>query len=128
MTKTKQINMSRLYALAMTRPHARFGFKGPIGRQIPQGIVAWSLVSCVVWLALAGLYVTQVTQAAPRSDRLQTLERQVEQLQRDINEQEDAVARSESLQKMTNRAQELGLVPMDKPQFVSPAAYAYARR
>ncbi len=120
--------MSRHYALAMTRPHQRFGFKEPIGRRIPQGIAAWCLVACVGWLALAGLYVTQVTQAAPRSDQLQTLEHKVETLQREVGEQEDSLARASSLQKLTDRAQELGLVPMEKPQFVSPAAYAYARR
>ncbi len=120
--------MSRTYAIAMTRPHQRFGFKEPIGRQIPQGAMGWSLVILVVWLGLAGLYVAQIVGAAPRSDKLQKLETRVGYLQRDIMALEDSTAKASSLHALAERAQGLGLVPVQDPEYINPAAHAFVRR
>ena len=120
--------MSRMFALAMTRPHHRFGFKEPIGRQIPQGALGWGLCTLAVWLVMAGIYVTQVMYAAPRGDRLQKLENNVDRLQRDVMALEDATAKASSLHALAERAQGLGLVQVQNPEFVNPAAHAFVRR
>lgn len=112
----------------MTRPHQRFGFKEHISKQLPKGALAWALFVMVVWIGLAGLYVSQVTHAAPRSDRLQTLERQIVELERDVTAMEDSIARQSSMFALTERAKGLGFVEVQNPQFINPASHAFVRR
>lgn len=112
----------------MTRPHQRFGFKEPLARQIPQGAMGWSLLLLVAWLGLAGVYVVQTMWAAPRGDKLQKLERQVDDLQRDVMALEDTTAKASSLHALAERAQGLGLVQVENPEYVNPAAHAFVRR
>ncbi|MDD5726624.1 MAG: hypothetical protein PHC53_04460 [Patescibacteria group bacterium] len=112
----------------MTRPHQRFGFKEPIGRQIPQGAMGWGLLILVVWLGMAGLYVTQIVRAAPRGDQLQKLQSHVDEMQRDIMSLEDSTAKASSLHALAERAQGLGLVQVQNPEYVNPAAHAFVRR
>lgn len=120
--------MSRTYAIAMTRPHQRFGFKEHISKQLPKGALAWALPVMAVWMALAGIYVSQVTHAAPRADSLQVLERQITSLERDIIALEDSVARQSSMFALTERAKTLGFVEMQNPQYINPASHAFVRR
>lgn len=120
--------MSRSYAIAMTRPHQRFGFKEHISKQLPKGALAWALFVMVIWIGLAGLYVSQVTHAAPRSDKLQTLERQIVELERDVTAMEDSVARQSSMFALTERAKGLGFVEVQDPEFINPASHAFVRR
>ena len=120
---------SRVYAVAMRNPHQRFGLKTPISRQLPKGgLFVWGLLVMFTWLALAGVYVFQVTSAAPRSDNLQTLEYQRESLYRDVIALEDRVTRSSSMEALTERAKKLGFIEVKNPEFVNPAAHAFARR
>ncbi|MFA6160849.1 MAG: hypothetical protein WCT54_01620 [Patescibacteria group bacterium] len=112
----------------MTRPSQKFGFKQPIARQIPRGAMGWGLLICAVWLFLAGAYVVQITAAAPRGDRLQNLQNNVDQLQRDVMALEDTTAKASSLYALAERAQGLGLVATNNPEYVNPAAHAFVRR
>jgi len=117
--------MSRLFALAMTHPQQHFGFKEPIARQIPRGALGWGLIALVCWVGCAGLYVAQITAAAPRSDRLERLQRQIESLQTDVTASEDQVARGSSMHALTERAQTLGLVSPTEVQYINPTGLAY---
>jgi Tfp pilus assembly protein PilN len=112
----------------MTRPHQRFGFKEPIGRQIPRGALGWGLLCLVVWVSLAGIYVTQTVSAAPRGDQLQKLQNNIDQLQKDVLALEDTTAKASSLYTLAERAQGLGLVQTQNPEYINPAAHAFVRR
>lgn len=112
----------------MTRPHQRFGFKEPIGRQIPRGALGWGLLCLIVWVGLAGVYVTQTVGAASRGDKLQNLQDQVGRLQKDVMALEDTTAKASSLHTLAERAQGLGLVQVQNPEYVNPAAHAFVRR
>ncbi len=120
--------MSRTYAIAMTRPHQRFGFKEHISKQLPKGALAWALPVMAVWMILAGIYVSQVTQATPRADSLHALERQITDLKRDIIALEDSVARQSSMYALTECAKDLGFVEMQNPQYINPASHAFVRK
>lgn len=120
--------MSRRYALAMTRPHQVFGFQEPIGRQIPRGISGWAIVLLCAWVALAAVYILHVTRAAPRSDRLQRLERQATTLQREVTVMEDRAARASSMHTLTERAKSLGFVETSALQYLNPGSHAFVRR
>lgn len=120
--------MTRPYAIAMTRPRQHFGFKEPIGRQIPHGAMGWGLVMLGVWLVCAAVYVTQVTTAAPRSDKLETYQRKIDQLERDVMAAEDGISQASSMHALTERAQALGFVPASQLQFINPASHAFVRR
>ncbi|MFZ6015240.1 MAG: hypothetical protein ACOYUZ_02675 [Patescibacteria group bacterium] len=112
----------------MTRPHQRFGFKEHISRQLPKGAMAWALVVLAAWVMLAGVYVLQITNAAPRSDRLQTLESRIDELKLEVTASEDQIARQSSMHSLTERARSLGFVEMENPNFVNPASHAFVRR
>ncbi len=112
----------------MTRPHQRFGFKEHISKQLPKGALAWALFVMAFWIGLAGIYVSQVTHAAPRGDKLQTLERQITELESDVTAMEDSAARQSSMFALTERAKGLGFVEVEEPQFINPASHAFVRR
>lgn len=120
--------MSRYYALAMTRPHQKFGFKTPIARQIPRGAMGWGLLTGALTVVMACLYAYQVTTAAPLSDRLQQMNRRVADLQQQITVQEDQVAKSYSMHELTQKAQDLGYVQIQNAQYVNPATGVALRR
>ena len=120
---------SRTYAVAMRVSHQRFGFKTPISRRLPQGgLFVWGLLVMFTWLSLAGFYVFQVTNAASRSDNLQTLEVKKEVLHRDVIALEDRATRSSSMEALAKRAKQLGFIEVKNPEFVNPAAHAFARK
>ncbi|MFA6447624.1 MAG: hypothetical protein WCW31_05235 [Patescibacteria group bacterium] len=120
--------MSRYYALAMTRPHQKFGFKMPIARQIPRGAMGWGLLMGALTVVMACLYVYQVTTAAPLSDRLQQMNKKVADLQQQITVQEDQVAKGYSMHELTQRAQGLGYVEVKNPSYINPATGVALRR
>ena len=112
----------------MTRPHQRFGFKEPLTRQIPRGTMGWSLIVAAAWIGFAVLYVAQVTQAVPRGDRLQQMQKKVSSLQKDVNTIQEDVSKTSSIQELSNRAQALGLVQVQTTNYINPAASSFARR
>jgi hypothetical protein len=118
--------MSRTLALAMTRPHERFGLPQPLGRRLPQGIVGWNVLIAVCSVACIVAYVFQVNLASSRSFALRDVERQIDTLKVDVMSLEDKVATLSSMQNMTQRAEQLGFVPIEHQEFVNPAAKSYA--
>jgi hypothetical protein len=118
--------MSRTLALAMTRPHERFGLPQPLGRRLPQGIVGWNVLVAAVSVALVVAYVFQVNLASSRSFALRDVERKIDSLKVDVMSLEDKTATLSSMQAMTERAAQLGFVPVDKQEFVNPASKSYA--
>lgn len=118
--------MSRTLALAMTRPHERLGLPQPLGRRLPQGIAGWNMLVAGLSLAFMAAYVFQVNMASSRSFQLRDVEHKVESLKTDVTAMEDRVATLSSVQAMTERASQLGFVPVEHQEFVNPAAGSYA--
>jgi hypothetical protein len=54
------------------------------------------------------------------------VERQIDTLKVDVMSLEDKVATLSSMQNMTQRAEQLGFVPIEHQEFVNPAAKSYA--
>lgn len=118
--------MSRTYAIAMTRPHERFQIPLPLGRRLPQGVVGWNMLIAAVSIALACGYVVQVNRAAARGFNLREAEKKIEHLQIEVTSLNDTVATLSSLQSLSERATQLGFVPIDRLEFANPAAKSYA--
>ncbi|MEO5927493.1 MAG: hypothetical protein ABIO72_02205 [Patescibacteria group bacterium] len=110
----------------MTRPHERLGLPQPLGRRLPQGIVGWNLLVAGLSVAFIAAYIFQVNLASSRSFQLRDMERKVESLKTDVTAMEDKTATLSSVQAMTERATQLGFVPVENQEFVNPAAGSYA--
>jgi len=118
--------MSRTLALAMTRPHERFGLPLPLGRRLPQGIVGWNVLVAAATVALVAAYIFQVNLASSRAFALRDVERQVDGLKTEVMALEDKTATLSSVQAMTERATQLGFIPAERLEFVNPASRSYA--
>lgn len=110
----------------MTRPHERLGLPVPLGRRLPQGIVGWNLLVAGAMIALVTAYVFQVNLASSRAFALRDVERKVDGLKTNVTSLEDKAATLASVQSLTERATTLGFVPVDRLEFVNPAAGSYA--
>ena len=123
--KPKQ-SMSRVLALAMTRPHERLGLPKPIGRRLPQGLVGWNMLLAVVTVCCVAMYVVQVNRAASRGYALRETQNKVDKIKSDVTSLEDSVATLSSLQALSDRASALGFVAVDRLEFANPAGHSYA--
>ncbi|MBU1035036.1 hypothetical protein KKD88_01665 [Patescibacteria group bacterium] len=118
--------MSRTLALAMTKPHERMGLQQPLGRRLPHGLLGWNMLVFAVITAFVIAYVVQVNRAAARGFHLRDVEKKVDSLSTEVLQLEDKVAKLSSVQAMSENAVNLGFVPVDRLEFVNPAAGAYA--
>ena len=118
--------MPSAFALSMTHPHEVLGIPQPLGRKLPQGVVAWNMCIAVASLVLGVLYIVQVNMASAKGYALQTVQNSVDQLKTDTTVLQDKVARLSSMQAMNDRAVQLGFVPVDHIVYVSPVAKTYA--
>lgn len=118
--------MSRTLALAMNRPHERLHLPLPIGRRLPQGMLGWNLLVASATLALVVVYIVQVNSAAQRGFSLRTVQQRVDSLHTDVMSLDDKVAMLSSVQAVTDRATQLGFVPVQRLEFANPASRSYA--
>jgi len=110
----------------MTRPHEALGLPQPIGRRLPQGIVAWNLAVAVATLVFVCAYVVQVNAAAAKGYALRDVQKQVDTLKMDSIQLQDKIASDSSFQALSTRASALGFVPIERLSFVNATGKAYA--
>ncbi len=118
--------MPNAYAIAMTKPHEALGLPQPLGRRLPHGLVGWNLALAAATLVCGVIYVVEVNAAAVKGYRLGQAEKRVETLQTEMLAIQNKAAAVSSLQQLTARAAELGMAPVDKLEFLNPAAKNYA--
>lgn len=116
----------RTLALAMTHPHERLGLPQPIGRRLPTGVVGWNIVILAFTFIFAIFYIVQVNRAATRGFALHDVERHVEATQTQVMALEDSIAVLSSMQAMSERADQMGYVAIDRLEFASAADESYA--
>lgn len=112
----------------MTRPHESLGLPQPLGRRLPQGLVSWNIVLLALMLVSSTIYVIQVNRASMRGFHLREVERHLEAVRSDVMALDDRIATLSSVQSLTQRADQLGLVSADRLEFVNPASKSYAVR
>jgi hypothetical protein len=110
----------------MTHPHEALGIPQPLGRKLPQGVVAWNIFIAVASLVLGVGYIVQVNMASAKGYALQTVQRHVEALNTDTTVLQGKVATLSSIQAMNDRATQLGFVPVDHLEYLSPTGKSYA--
>lgn len=118
--------MPHVFALGMTRPHEALGLPQPIGRRLPQGIVAWNLLFLVLTLVFGCMYIVQVNRATAKGYALRAVEKRVESLQTEQVLLQDKIANVSSLQSLTTKAAELGFHPAEGLEFVNIVGSSYA--
>ncbi len=119
--------MSRAYALTMTRPHERFGLAQPFGRQLAQHpYVGWYVALWAVALVFAFTYMSFMITASAKGFQLRDVERRLERLQTEARALETEVATKSSIQQLSNRASQLGFVPVQQIVAVNAAGHSYA--
>lgn len=118
--------MSRAFAITMTRPHEKLGLPQPLGRRLPRGISILNVSLLAATLVLISVYVVQVNRAAARGFQLRDVEKKVETLRTEVRSLEDRVATLSSVKGLTERAGDLGFVPVERLEFVNPASGHYA--
>jgi hypothetical protein len=110
----------------MTKPHESLGLHQPIGRRLPRGMTAWNLLIATVTLVSGVIYIVQVNAATTKGYSLRTLDTRVEQLKNETMIMQDKIATLSSMQALSDRATQLGFVPIDKLEFVDPSHKSYA--
>lgn len=118
--------MPSAFALSMTNPHETLGIPQPLGRKLPQGVVAWNILIAMASLVLGVLYIVQVNMASAKGYALQRVEKQVDALKTETTVLQDKVASLSSMQAINDRATKLGFVPVDRIVYVSPVSKSYA--
>ncbi|MFZ2804272.1 MAG: hypothetical protein WA001_03540 [Patescibacteria group bacterium] len=113
----------------MTRPREALGLRQPLGRRLPQGIVAWNIAVAAATLVFVCAYVVQVNTAAAKGYALRTVQTQVDGLNTDTLTLQDQIASQSSLSALATRATALGFAPVNHLSFVNPihSSYAMAR-
>ena len=110
----------------MTRPHERLGLPQPIGRRLPTGVVSWNIVIAVITVILAVVYIVQVNRAATQGFALRDAAKEVEAKRTQVTSLADDVAVLSSVQAMSERANQMGYIPVERLEFVNPASKSYA--
>ena len=118
--------MGFTYAISMTRPHEALGLRQPMGRRLPQGTQAWNLALSVFAIVLMGMYIVEVNGAAAKSYRLRDVERRVETLRTEATILQNQYVAQTSLKSISDKATQLGFVPVDGIQYVNPNPLSYA--
>ncbi len=118
--------MPSALAISMTRPHETLGLRQPLGRHLPDGLVAWNIFLFVLLVAFGGAYILQVNVAASKGYALRTAEKRIAALETANMMLQDTIVTKSSMQELRTHATALGLVPADSLEFVNPAASSYA--
>ncbi len=110
--------MPHAYALSMTRPHETLGLPTPIARRLPRGISAWNMMLLALSVACAIAYIFFVSTAATKSYARRDLELRVDALKNETLQLQDTVVTQSSLQVLSERATELGFVPVERVAYL----------
>lgn len=121
--------MSHEFAMTMKQPHIALGLRQPIGRRLPQGVLAWNVGLLTLSIAMGCFYIVQVSFSMSKGYALRDVEKRVDGLKTETMTLQDKVATLSSMQALNARATELGFVPVDQVEYVtpSPAAVAVAK-
>lgn len=118
--------MPNAFAISLKNPHMTLGLPQPLGRRLPQGIVALNVAMICVTLVLIGFYVVRVNAATAKGYALRDVERKVDGLKTESLILQDKIATLSSMQNLSSQATALGYVPVERLEFVRPAANSYA--
>lgn len=119
--------MSRVYALTMTRPHEHFGMALPWSRRLAQHpSLGWVVALWTVALLSAFTYVSFMITASAKGFQLRDVERRLERLHTESRALETNVASLSSIQQLSERAQDLGFVPVSRVASINVAGHSYA--
>ena len=122
----KQKSMSHAFVISMTRPHEALGLRQPVGRRLPQGLAGWNLALFAVSLLLVGAYIVQVNSAAAKAYQLRDMQSHVDELRTEATILQNQYVAETSLRAISEKASQLGFVPVDSIQYVNPSAGSYA--
>ncbi len=111
-----------MFATSLTKPHEAFGFAKPIGRRLPQGIVAWNIGLLSLTVVCCVAYVVQVNLASAKNYALRDMQTKIDGLKTETMNMQDKIVTLSSMQSLNARAEQLGFAPIDKLEFVNPAA------
>ncbi|MEN9558023.1 MAG: hypothetical protein RL141_392 [Candidatus Parcubacteria bacterium] len=119
--------MSHSFALTMTKPHERFGLPQPLGRRLArQPELGWIVAAWVILLACGFTYLFSMMTASAKGFQLRDVERRVERLRTEARALETQVAAGSSIQYLSDRAQNLGFVAVNRIESVNAAGHSYA--
>lgn len=118
--------MPHAYAMSMTRPDEALGLRVPLARRLPSGVVAWNILLFTVSAALCVAYVILVNTSATKGYALRDLEKKVDGLKSETLQLQDTVVTGSSLSALSDRATRLGLVPLDRVDYVEVSNPSYA--
>jgi hypothetical protein len=110
----------------MTRPHEILGLPQPLGRRLPQGIVAWNIVISVASLIVVIAYIVMVNTTASKGYALRTSEKRMAGLKMETEILQTALISASSMHHLQEQAGALGLVPIENVAYVTPGASSYA--
>lgn len=111
----------------MTRPHERFGLSQPIGRQLAEHAhLGWYVLLWAAFFACAITYAGFMITASAKGFQLRDVEQRVERLRTDSRALETQVATLSSVQQMSDRAQSLGFVAVQRIDSLNVAGHSYA--
>lgn len=110
----------------MTRPTETLGLRVPLARRLPSGIVAWNIFLFSASAAMCVAYVILVNTSATKGYALRDLEKKVDSLKSETLQLQDTVVTGSSLSALSERATQLGLVPVDRVDYVEVANPSYA--
>lgn len=112
--------------MTMTRPHEALGLSQPLARRLPHGLAGWNLILTALTVACSLVYIVEVNASTSKGYVLSDAQKRVDQLNIETLSLQDKVASLTSLQQLSIHAAQLGLAPVDKIEFVNPAAKNYA--
>lgn len=118
--------MTHPYALSMTRPHEALGLPQPLGRRLPQGIVAWNIAISVASILVILAYIVMVNATASKGYSLRSSEKRVEALKTDTEILQSSLVSVSSMRHLQDQAGALGLVATDGVTYVNPGSGSYA--
>ena len=95
---------------------------------MPRGLCGWNLILLGLTITLGLVYVVLVNAASSKSTMYRNVEKRVETLKNETTILQDSILALSSLQALDGRARELGFVPIDRIEFVNPAANAFAMK
>lgn len=118
--------MAHPFALSMTRPHEALGLPQPLGRRLPQGIVAWNIAISVASVIVVLAYIVMVNATASKGYALRTSEKRMTALKTETEILQNALVAASSMHHLQEQASALGLVVSEGVTYVSPGSKSYA--
>jgi hypothetical protein len=125
-TKT-MTNVTRTYALTMTKPHEALGLEHPLVRQIAKDpslarfTMIWALLFC-----LGLTYIGLITASSAQSFQLRDAQDRVDRLTMESRALETMVARTSSIDALSKHAANGGYVQVATVQTIDAAGHSYA--